>query len=309
MHRYDWEPEKYMVDTAHLDEIEDLVYRRLLDYAYLLETPLPNNIADITKKIRLGKNRIDTVSAVLHEFFYLKKYAENDIEKDGWAHKKVELVLEKIYQRSDKARESANAKWAKWYRANPANAERTQSERRANAMQTQCDGSANALLIQVLKYPKTQILKDKDKNNGDTVSSPSGDSPPQQQKLFPETQRTLIPYDEIVNEYNRICISLRKCRPHLSDVRKKGVAKIYRLLDNDMDQIRLLFTKAQNSAFCRGERPNEKHPNFQADFAWLMKEEPALRTLEGKYDDKNPYDSVDEFGESKMEEEDDRHHE
>ena len=56
----------YISHTMHLDDAEDLAYRRLLDWYYMSEKPLPLDVALVARRIRLDE---DVVSPVLQEFF------------------------------------------------------------------------------------------------------------------------------------------------------------------------------------------------------------------------------------------------
>ena len=56
----------YISHTMHLDDAEDLAYRRLLDWYYMSEKPLPLDVALVARRIRLDE---DVVSPVLNEFF------------------------------------------------------------------------------------------------------------------------------------------------------------------------------------------------------------------------------------------------
>ena len=56
----------YISHTMHLDDAEDLAYRRLLDWYYMSEKPLPLDVALVSRRIRLDE---DVVSPVLNEFF------------------------------------------------------------------------------------------------------------------------------------------------------------------------------------------------------------------------------------------------
>ena len=72
----------YMADTMHLADAEDLAYRRLLDWCYISEEPLPLDLATIARRIRLDD---DVVAPVLAEFFertdqgYIHAQAQKDI--------------------------------------------------------------------------------------------------------------------------------------------------------------------------------------------------------------------------------------
>jgi uncharacterized protein YdaU (DUF1376 family) len=56
----------YISHTLHLADAEDLAYRRLLDWYYISETPLPLDIAAVARRVRLDE---DVVLPVLTEFF------------------------------------------------------------------------------------------------------------------------------------------------------------------------------------------------------------------------------------------------
>lgn len=56
----------YISHTLHLQDAEDLAYRRLLDWYYMSEKPLPLDIGLVARRIRLDE---DVVQPVLDEFF------------------------------------------------------------------------------------------------------------------------------------------------------------------------------------------------------------------------------------------------
>ena len=56
----------YISHTMHLDDAEDLAYRRLLDWYYMGEKPLPLDTVLIARRIRLDE---EVVTPVLNEFF------------------------------------------------------------------------------------------------------------------------------------------------------------------------------------------------------------------------------------------------
>ena len=57
---------EYLKETMHLAQAEDLAYRRLLDWCYMSEKPLPLDVARIVQRIGLDE---DVVAPVLEEFF------------------------------------------------------------------------------------------------------------------------------------------------------------------------------------------------------------------------------------------------
>jgi uncharacterized protein YdaU (DUF1376 family) len=91
----------YAAHTAHLEPMEDLAYRRMLDLYYLREDALPEDPAEIARLIRL-KGCVDEVRTVLREFF-----TNND--GDGWIHMRCEEEIRKMQDKQAKARASAEA--------------------------------------------------------------------------------------------------------------------------------------------------------------------------------------------------------
>ena len=109
----------YQSHTAHLSEMEDLAYRRLLDWCYLHEKPLPNNIEEISRLIRM-RSHCECIAVVLREFF--------ELHDNGYISARVLLEILKVGEKSEKASASAKARWNK--------------AKNANALRTHCDGNA-----------------------------------------------------------------------------------------------------------------------------------------------------------------------
>lgn len=104
MNYYSFNINDYLSDTAHLEPMEDLAYRRLLDLYYQTEMPLPDDIATLAKRIRL-RGQEEAIVAVLNEFFI--HYG------DSYRHTRCDAELGELYQKSAKAKASAQARWAK----------------------------------------------------------------------------------------------------------------------------------------------------------------------------------------------------
>ena len=112
MHYYQFNIGDYQSHTAHLTDLEDLAYRRMLDWCYLHEKPLPIDPEEIARLVRM-RTHSDCIAVVLREYF--KK------TKEGWISSRVLLEMDRVGEKSSKARASAKARW-------DANAKRTQSE-------------------------------------------------------------------------------------------------------------------------------------------------------------------------------------
>ena len=119
MHYYQFNIGDYKSHTEHLSEMEDLTYRRLLDWYYLHETPIPLEINETARQIRM-RSHTDCIAVVLQEYF--------ERTDDGWIHHRADKEIAKVGEKSEKASASAKARWNK---AKDANALPTQSESNA----------------------------------------------------------------------------------------------------------------------------------------------------------------------------------
>lgn len=150
MNYYPFNVGDYAVHTAHLEPMEDLAYRRMLDLYYLTEKPLPADPAVVARLIRM-RDQLPSVQAVLEEFFTLDPDA-------GWRKGRCDEEIAAATSRRDKAAQSAALRWGnatgerkkrgKAATAEPAQSEggadgeHSESERNANAMRTQSDPNA-----------------------------------------------------------------------------------------------------------------------------------------------------------------------
>jgi uncharacterized protein YdaU (DUF1376 family) len=119
MHYYQFNIGDYNSHTMHLSEIEDLTYRRLLDWYYLHESPIPNDLNEVARQIRM-RSHSDCITTVLLEYF--------ERTPDGWVHHRADKEIDKVGDKSTKASKSAKARWDK---VKDANALPTQSESNA----------------------------------------------------------------------------------------------------------------------------------------------------------------------------------
>lgn len=126
MHYYQFNIGDYVSSTQHLDETEDLAYRRMLDIYYSKELPLPIDQKDIARLIRM-RTHSESIAVVLHEFFVL--------EKDGYHCARADKEVLAFQAKSDKARKSAEARWNK-------NKDLPEKTTDANALRTDCEGNA-----------------------------------------------------------------------------------------------------------------------------------------------------------------------
>jgi uncharacterized protein YdaU (DUF1376 family) len=137
MHYYQFNIGDYKSHTEHLSEMEDLAYRRLLDWYYLHEAPIPIDIEEVARQIRM-RPHTECIALVLREFF--------ELTKKGWVSHRANIEIAKAGEKSTKAKASAKARWNKG--------------KDANALQAQSEGNATQDTVhktQDIKHKKTAI--------------------------------------------------------------------------------------------------------------------------------------------------------
>ena len=120
MHYYRFNIGDYKSHTSHLDPLEDIAYRRMLDWQYLHERPLPLDLASIAKAIGM-RSHSDCIAYVLSEFY--------EETPNGYENKRVCSEIAEFHAKSESAKKSAKARWDR--------------EKHANALRTQSEGNAN----------------------------------------------------------------------------------------------------------------------------------------------------------------------
>lgn len=95
MYYYQFNPGDYLRDTAHLEPLEDLAYRRLLDLYYDQEGPISLETDWVSRRIRLGS---DVVARVLEEFF--------ERTEKGWKMARCDAEIANYKAKADRARKN-----------------------------------------------------------------------------------------------------------------------------------------------------------------------------------------------------------
>ena len=95
MHYYKFNISDYKAHTEHLELLEDLAFRRMLDWMYLHEKPLPKTVEEIARFIRM-RTHCDCIANVLQEFFTKTK--------DGFINERVGKELGNFQKKSQLAK-------------------------------------------------------------------------------------------------------------------------------------------------------------------------------------------------------------
>ena len=140
MHYYKHYIGDYRRDTSHLSLLEHGIYRQLIDSYCLDEVPLTNDLAKLMRShsVRTPDEQ-QALQNVLTDFF--------ELTENGYIHKRCEKTIAEYHGKSDKARQSANARWHKENNELQSN--------NANALQTHTEGNANHKPITINQEPLT----------------------------------------------------------------------------------------------------------------------------------------------------------
>lgn len=95
MHYYQFNIGDYKSHTDYLSPMEDLAYRRMLDWCYLHEKPLPLSPQEIARKIGL-RDCADEISLVLCDFF--------EKNEDGYTNQRVSEEISAYKSKAESAR-------------------------------------------------------------------------------------------------------------------------------------------------------------------------------------------------------------
>ena len=102
MHYYQFNIGDYKSHTDHLDPLEDIAFRRMMDWSYLHEKQLPLDIKEVARLIRM-RTHDECIAYVLSEFF-----EATDI---GYVNNRIAKEIAKYNEKSEKAKQSAQARW------------------------------------------------------------------------------------------------------------------------------------------------------------------------------------------------------
>ena len=241
MHYYQFHVGDYAAATSHLTEFEDLAYRRMLDWTYTHERPLPDSVEDVARLIRM-RSHSDCIASVLREFF--------ERTASGWVNRRATREIESFRGKSEKARQSAKARWD------------------ANAMRTHSDGNAN-------QEPRTINQEPRTKDSEPSVLVPQGGAPD-------------CPASEIVELYHDCCPTLPRCMV-LSPKRQGLIRQRWREVWADLKfdkpgmigWFREFFESVQRSDFLTGRAKSDRL--WTADLEWLMLPSNFVKVAEGRY--------------------------
>lgn len=143
MHFYSFNIGDYMSHTMHLSMMEDLAYRRLLDIYYLHEKPLPEDITEVARLIRMPQHKPE-VTQVLKEFF------TQDVG-NGWTNPRTDEEIQKYQSKIEQSKRAAQASVQRRFNARSTDVQPNKKQETLNKKQETNKGT--------LKRPRTVTKK------------------------------------------------------------------------------------------------------------------------------------------------------
>jgi uncharacterized protein YdaU (DUF1376 family) len=254
MNYYQFHIADWALHTSHLTLEEEGVYRRLLDYYYDTESPIPTETQPVIRRLRL-KGYEETVSEILAEFFVL--------EADGWHNLRADSEIQAYNAKAEQARQNGKRGGRPKKNKDLPNENQEKTQPVISGNQQKSGSKANQEPRTINQEPETK--------------SGAGGSPPGP----PEPER--VPFSKIIDLYHRTLPELPACKK-LTDARKGYIRQRHIEDIHDLDQWERYFMAVSRSDFLMGRKPGSgDRPPFRADLEWLTKPSNFAKVAEGKY--------------------------
>jgi len=171
MHYFQFNIGDYTSHTSHLDLIEDIAYRRMLDWYYTHEKPLPKDVQEIARQIRMRDNAA-AIRDVLNEFF--------ELTEEGWYSSRVDREIKHYKSKVEQASRAGKAS----------------AERRLNGRSTDVQPTNNHKPI--TNNQKKTRLRSVDQTLPEWLQSLNGEAPiPKDSAVLKFATSAGIPFDYI----------------------------------------------------------------------------------------------------------------
>lgn len=253
MHFYNFNIGDYKSHTSHLTPIEDICYRRLLDYYYLHEKPLENDIEKLCRVLMLNGCSTD-VERTLNEFFLL--------HENHWYNERADYEISAYKAKVQKSVEAGKASG------------RARSERTLNGRSTDVEPNKKQETRNNIKTSSSLSSGDDEKNEDDFKKVPPR-----------KPEKDLIPYGDIVNLFNEICVGLPSVQT-FPDSRKSLLRARWNenVKRQSLDYWRKYFTYVQACDHLAGRtEPREGKRVWVATFDWILNATNFAKIIEGNY--------------------------
>jgi uncharacterized protein YdaU (DUF1376 family) len=255
MHYYQFNIGDYLSHTKHLDLMEDLAYRRLLDLYYLHERPLNSGIASVARQIGM-RDHENEVKSVLEEFFHLSD--------DGWINHRADKEIKHFHGKIDQAS-----------RAGKASAERRMSGRSTDVQLTNNHKPITNNQIKPSICPPDVELE----------PAPIKKLPECNHKAVIELYHENLPTMRRVEVWNetRAGYLRQRWREVATELAQEKAIEVGDVLNWWAE----FFQSVGKSRFLTGRVNSKDGRAFVADLEWILKPTNFAKIVEGKYHGNN----------------------
>ena len=253
MHYYQFNIGDYLSHTKHLDVMEDLAYRRLLDLYYLHERPLNSGIASVARQIGMRDQETE-VKTVLEEFFHLSD--------DGWINQRADKEIKHFHSKIDQAS-----------RAGKASAERRMS---ARSTDVQLTNKQEPITNNQLKT---------------YVCPPDGEPDPPKKLPGCDHKAVIELYHQNLPTMRRVEVWNETRAGYLRQRWREVAAELAQAQDITASDVLNwwgeFFQSVGKSRFLTGRVNSKDGRAFVADLEWILKPSNFAKIVEGKYHGNN----------------------
>jgi len=251
MHYYQCNIGDYLSHTKHLDLMEDLAYRRLLDLYYLHERPLNSGIASVARQIGM-RDHENEVKSVLEEFFHLSD--------DGWINHRADKEIKHFHSKIDQASRAGKAS----------------AKRRMSARSTDVQLTNNHKPI-----TNNQIKPSICPPNGELEPAPIKKLPECNHKAVIELYHENLPTMRRVEVWNetRAGYLRQRWREVAAELAQEKAIEVGDVLNWWAE----FFQSVGKSRFLTGRVNSKDGRAFVADLEWILKPSNFAKIVEGKY--------------------------
>lgn len=249
MHYYQFHIGDYRAGTAHLSDMEDLTYRRLLDMYYDTEQPIPLDLQWVARRTRTPA---DVIPVVLRDFFRETP--------DGWVNDRADAEIAAYHEKHEQAS-----------RAGRASAER-RKQARATDVATPVQPTMNQEPVTNNQlFPPTVGVE------AEAVNAPRRPACP--------TEFLLDAYHEHCPTLQRVMMLNETRKRHLVSRWREVVATDNITNPREGVEIfRQFFQRVSQSDFLCGRVQGRNGRAWKATFDWLVLPTNFLKVCEGHYD-------------------------
>jgi len=254
MHYYQFNIGDYRKDTIHLSRLEHSIYRDLIDWYYLEETPIPKETQVVARRLRLGSELdLNALKNVLSDFF-----CESEA---GFRHGRIDAEIAAYHAQCEKNR-------ANGQKGGRPKAQKTQSVSSGLPVVPQTDATANP---NHKPLTTNQVI---DMSTAKLPTCPIDKITALYNSILPE-----LPSAKVMNAKRESA-----CRKFwkfvLTSKRSDGTPRAS-TASEAIAWIEAYFTRTRENDFLMGRtKRSEQHASWRCDFDYLLSDKGISQVIE-----------------------------